>query len=390
MISRSCAALLAGEDPAEVSQMLVAWEGSGLPPELRDRAAHWPRIPADHIDLAARTRMNGRIPALKTIAASLGAKHLQELPYPPDQELTDAEWVEVRKYNRKDLEATRLPLDHFAPELQAIAALSQRYGMDLRSVHQAGIASQILCSAYRDRHGQDPSRVEPPARVRYQPPSEVRRPQNPVAAAWYDRITTEAFPMILAKGASHPRPVLPEPNEQIIIGGITLNVGSGGIHSADCAFLHRSTSEHTIYESDVASYYPSMMSSFGIAPSNLGDCGADLFAEILAERIKIKEQAATESNPAEATRLKTMAAGLKIVLNSVFGQMGNPYSVLYDPTSFLAVTLSGQLLLIDLLERLMGAGAEVLSVNTDGLFFRVRRTGDAWPGSSPIGRRTAG
>ena len=66
-------------------------------------------------------------------------------------------------------------------------------------------------------------------------------------------------------------------------------------------------------------------------PRNLGDCGTDLFAEILAERIKIKEQAATKSNPAEATRLKTMAAGLKIVLNSVFGQMGNPYSVLYDP-----------------------------------------------------------
>ena len=42
------------------------------------------------------------------------------------------------------------------------------------------------------------------------------------------------------------------------------------------------------------------------------------------------------------------------------------------------MTLSGQLLLIDLLERLVGAGTGVLSVNTDGLFFRVRRTGDAW------------
>ena len=374
-------AVLAGADVFQVSHALINYEGWGLPPELRDRAAHWPRIPADHIDLAARTRMNGRIPALKTIAANLGAKHLQELPYPPDQELTEAEWAEVRKYNRKDLEATRLPLDHFAPELQAIAALSQRYGMDLRSVHQAGIASQILCSAYRDRHGQDPSRVEPPARVRYQPPSEVRRPQNPVAAAWYDRITTESFPMILAKGASHPRTVLPEPSAPIVVGGVTLNVGSGGLHSVDRPALHRSTSEYMVLETDVASYYPSMMASFGIVPRSLGDCGADLFAEILAERIKIKEQAAAESDPIESKRLKTMADGLKIVLNSVFGQMGNPYSVLYDPTSFLAVTLSGQLLLIDLLERLVGAGAEILSVNTDGLFFRVRRDSDAWRGA---------
>ena len=78
--------------------------------------------------------------------------------------------------------------------------------------------------------------------------------------------------------------------------------------------LHRSTSEYMVLETDVASYYPSMMASFGIVPRSLGDCGADLFAEILAERIKIKEQAAAESDPAESQRLKTMADGLKIVL----------------------------------------------------------------------------
>ena len=239
----------------------------------------------------------------------------------------------------------------------------------------------ILCGAYRDRHGQDPSRVEPPVRVRYQPPSEVRRPQDPVAAAWYDRITTEAFPMILAKGASHPRPVLPEPSAPIVVGGVTLNVGSGGLHSVDRPALHRSTSEYIVLETDVASYYPSMMASFGIVPRSLGDCGADLFAEILAERIKIKAQAAAESDPAESQRLKVQSHGLKIVLNSVFGQCGNPYSVLYDPTAFLAVTLTGQLMLIDLLERLDSAGAEILSVNTDGLCFKVRRTGDAWRGA---------
>ena len=51
-------AVLAGADVFQVSHALINYEGWGLPPELRDRAAHWPRIPADHIDLAARTRMN--------------------------------------------------------------------------------------------------------------------------------------------------------------------------------------------------------------------------------------------------------------------------------------------------------------------------------------------
>ena len=105
--------------------------------------------------------MNGRIPSLKSVAANLGCKHLQELPYEPDQVLTGEEWGEVKQYNRKDLDATKAVLEHFAPELQAIAALSRRYGVDLRSVHQAGSPQKILCSAYRDQHGTDPVRIGP-------------------------------------------------------------------------------------------------------------------------------------------------------------------------------------------------------------------------------------
>jgi hypothetical protein len=49
-------------------------------------------------------------------------------------------------------------------------------------------------------------------------------------------------------------------------------------------------------------------------------------------------RSAAESNPAISKRLKIQADGLKIVLNSTFGQTGNPYSVLYDHQAFLAVT----------------------------------------------------
>jgi hypothetical protein len=140
-------AILAGEDPYPVSRAIVNYEGWGLPPELRDRAALWPSVRADHVDLAARTRMNGRIPALKVVAASLNAVHLEELPYDPNQPLSDEEWEHVKAYNKKDLDNTRVVLDRFAPDLHAIAALSNRYRMDLRSTHQAGIATKVLCTA---------------------------------------------------------------------------------------------------------------------------------------------------------------------------------------------------------------------------------------------------
>ena len=92
-------AVLAGADPYPISTSLVEYDGPGLPPGLRDRAASWPAIKADHIDLAARVRQAGRIPSLKSIAANLGVKHLEELPYDPAQSLSDAEWLGVRQYN---------------------------------------------------------------------------------------------------------------------------------------------------------------------------------------------------------------------------------------------------------------------------------------------------
>ena len=44
----------------------------------------------------------------------------------------------------------------------------------------------------------------------------------------------------------------------------------------------------------------------------------------------------------------------------------------------MAVTLSGQLMLIDLIERLTDARVRVISANTDGLFLRVPRRGKRW------------
>ncbi|HMB05948.1 MAG TPA: DNA polymerase domain-containing protein, partial [Isosphaeraceae bacterium] len=350
-----------------------------LPPELRDRAARWPRIEADTIDLAVRTKSGGRFPSLKMVAANLNVVNLAELPYDPTKPVTNTQWEEIKQYNEKDLAATKLVLEHFTPELEAISALSARYDIDLRSVHQAGIASQILCAAYRDRYGRDPVKVASPASVQYRPPGPVVRPRNEVAAAWFDRITSESFPLVVPKGGENPKPVVPEPGTPIVVGGIELNVGSGGLHSVDRPALHRSDAGHAIYEADVASYYPSMMAQFGIFPRALGEVGLEQYREILAERLEIKERVLEATEPEEERYFKRQSAGLKIVLNSLFGQLGNPYSVLYDPEAFLAVTLTGQLMLIDLVERLDSAGAILLSVNTDGLTLKVRRDDDRWP-----------
>ncbi len=66
------------------------------------------------------------------------------------------------------------------------------------------------------------------------------------------------------------------------------------------------------------------------------------------------------------------------MINSYLGKFGSIHSTLFDPRALLTVTLSGQLMLVDLIERLTAAGVVVLSANTDGLFVRVPRDDVRW------------
>src|SRR5262249_57202674 len=105
--------------------------------------------------LAARLRRGKAFPSLKTVAANLGRPVLQELPYPPGTILSDAEWAEVKAYNQVDLSHTWTLLERFAPELQALAALSGDIGRDLRSTPTPQVVESIFGDAYRREHGSD-------------------------------------------------------------------------------------------------------------------------------------------------------------------------------------------------------------------------------------------
>ena len=147
-----------------------------------------------------------------------------------------------------------------------------------------------------------------------------------IAAAWYDRLVGEAFPLVLAKGGEPPAAGRPRAGEPIIIGGVALNVGQRWAPFADRPALYRSDAEHAdLRGRRRISFYPTMMAGFGIFPRSLGEAGLEEFREILAERLELKERAARPTDPAEDQAAQGPGARLKIVLNSVFGQTGNPY-----------------------------------------------------------------
>jgi hypothetical protein len=361
-------AILGGFDAYTIGQTIVDLGRSAIP------LSELPKLHCAHIDLAARLRRGGRFPSLKRVAAYLGRPTLRELPFEPGSILTDEQWAEVKAYNRVDLDHTWALLDRFGPELEALAALSEEQGQDLRSVPTPRVVERVFLNAYKRERGVEPTKPETPHEVIYRGVAGVRRPRTPEAAEWYDRVVDRPIPLV----GQDDRRRADVPRAQFTIGRLRVTVGSGGLHSTDAPRLYYATRKYRLISVDVASFYPSLIATKGISPRAYGDCGAATYRGVLERRLEIKRRAKTVEDPAERKRLDVQATALKLVLNSTFGKLGDPFSSLFDPSAFLAVTLSGQLMLIDLIEQLTAVGVRVLSANTDGLFIKVSRKNRRW------------
>lgn len=87
------------------------------------------------------------------------------------------------------------------------------------------------------------------------------------------------------------------------------------------------------------------------------------------ERLKLRREVLKTA----VLKAKTDAEALKVSLNGSFGKLGSPYSVLYAPNLMIQTTLTGQLAILMLIERLELAGVSVVSGNTDGIVSKVPR-----------------
>jgi putative DNA primase/helicase len=359
--------ILGGLDPYRVSCGIFDNGGNALKlglPKL-------PELPCDHLDICSRVRRGWGFPSLKTLAANLGRPVLRELPYDPRAVLTDDQWCEVIEYNKVDLSHIWALLEWFAPELQALAALSEEVGRDLRSTPTARVCEGIFVDAYRKKHGKKPVPRPAPTWVRYRGVKGVRRPLSAGAAAWFDKVVGVPIRVIERAGDIKTNEMVPK--DRFEVAGLTLQAGAGGLHSIDAGHVYYATDEEQLVSVDVVSYYPTLIATKGISPQAYGETGSYTYDSILQRRLAIKQQAKETEDPAERARLKVQVTALKLVLNATFGKFGDRYSSFFDIEAFLSVTLSGQLMLIDLIERLSAAGVQVLSANTDGLFLRARR-----------------
>lgn len=319
---------------------------------MRDHGLAWD-FPIDHIDLI-QVAPGVKI-SLKLYAARIGSSWLKDLPYDPAKPLTPSQRTEVKRYCVNDCRVTCELYEAVRDRIELRERLSQKYRMDLRSKSDAQIAEAIIKS-----HLVAVSRPEAMIEgevVRYCPPDWIDfKPGGSCEGIMLEMIDKD---FTIGKNGQFAKSLCRLPS--VKIGAMRYQVGIGGLHSTEKRRVLRADANTRIVDADVASYYPSLILHLGIYPKHLGKAFLNVYRDIVVQRLEAK-----------ANGDKATANGLKITTNGTFGKLSSPYSFLYSPENMLKVTLTGQLALLMLIERLHCSGIEVVSANTDGVSVVVR------------------
>lgn len=136
----------------------------------------------------------------------------------------------------------------------------------------------------------------------------------------------------------------------------------GGLHGGVKKYHYKCDPDHLLIHVDVASYYPSLMIYHDLLTRNARK--PDLFKEIYDKRLKLKREGK-----------KKEQAPLKIVLNGTYGICKDKNNRAYDPRNANLVCVNGQLLLLDLIQKLERVKSfELIQSNTDGLIIKCKRS----------------
>ena len=320
------------------------------------------RMAIDAIDLIEVAPLTA---SLKIYGGRLHAPRLQELPFPPDTILSDEQIAIVRWYCvGSDLVNTGCLFKDLLPQIELRKSMSVMYGVDLRSKSDAQIAEAVLVAELTRLTYSKPVRPEipPGTSFRYRLPDFIRY-DRPELAHVLPAVTGADF-IVTENGSSAMPPNIAE--LKIELDGATYKMGIGGLHSGEGTGAHLSDDDFVMLDADVTSYYPSIILNLGLFPQHLGPQFLDVYRSLVARRVAAKQAGN-----------KMEAATLKIVVNGSFGKLGSKWSALYAPDLMVQVTLTGQLALLMLVERITIAGIKVCSANTDGVLVRCPRGREA-------------
>lgn len=144
---------------------------------------------------------------------------------------------------------------------------------------------------------------------------------------------------------------------ETIVAGVVHKFAWGGLHGA----IEKYINTGVFINIDVRSFYPALMIEYDFLSRNVRD--SKKYREIRDKRLEFKKNKDSRQAP------------LKIVLNGTYGAMKDKFNPLYDPRQANNVCINGQLLLLDLIEKLEPF-CEIIQSNTDGVLVKLKHIDD--------------
>ena len=300
-----------------------------------------------------------RATSLKVIEFNMRLDNVSDLPFPVGTNLNPEQIKVLRKYNAHDVTATKAFYHKTLEQIAFRRALSEKHGKDFTNHSDVKIGKEIFqmelekagvqCYEYGPS-GRQPKQTKRthirlndciPAMVQFQQP-EFQRIHH-----WLEKqVITETKGVFKDLTANAD--------------GLEFVFGTGGLHASVSNKTFDADDEYMILDIDVESLYPSIAITQGYYPEHLGKQFVEVYKNLKAQRVSYKK--GTSEN-----------AMLKLALNGVYGASGDVFSIFFDPQFTMKITLTGQMFLAMLAERLMGNGVEIIQVNTDGISMKVRR-----------------
>lgn len=313
----------------------------------------------DHVDLCEVAP--GVMVSLKQYGGRMHSRKLQDLPIDPSACILPEQRPLMRDYCGNDLDTTidlwNALTEGEHNEISIREKISIEVQTDLRSKSGAQVAEAVIRKQVEKLKCQKiyKPNIAPGTTFSYKPPVFLVF-ESPQLQAILNSVRSAAF--ILKTDGK-----IADPSElkglKLTIGSTTYAMGIGGLHSCEKSVTHVADADTLLIDRDVTSFYPMLIKQCGLSPVNMGAHFQTVYRDFIARRI-------------DAKRVKNINVSntLKLTLNSAFGKMGSQYSVLFAPDLLIQVTLTGQLVLLMMIERLEKAGIPVVSANTDGIVIK--------------------
>ena len=316
-------ALLLDMNPKEVSDYIIVENLNGY-----RFSSLFKKIQMINFDVMLRNDSG-----LKPLEAFMG-NDIEEtsVPFNIDRPLTEKEIEETFKYCTHDVEQTMEVFANRKAEFDAAVGLIKIFNLPLSYIGKTG--AQRVAKILGGKGLKFDDEFEFPI------VDTLRLTKYKYIADWYKKPENQNY----------------SKRQKTDVAGVPHTFAWGGAHGA----IKKYYGEGIYIMADVTAYYPSLQLRYKFGYRNMDN--PENFEKIHKENLRLK-----------ALGNKAARLPYKIADNAISGQLKDACSSLFDPRDNNAICINGQLLLVDLIEKLEQKvpGFQLIQSNTDGILFKI-------------------